>query len=51
VDEVRNITFPTWEEVKMASVVVVFLVAVFMLFVGVADFVVSGLLKLILGIF
>ena len=48
--EIKNIKFPTWQEVKMTSIVIVLILIVMMSFIGVADFFISKLIKMLLGI-
>ncbi len=48
--EVKNITFPSRQDVRVTSVVVVFMTILFMIFISCADFVISRLIKILLGI-
>ena len=48
--EVKNITFPNRQDVRITSVIVVFMTIIFMLFISCADFVISRLIKILLGI-
>ncbi|MDR3078439.1 MAG: preprotein translocase subunit SecE [Rickettsiales bacterium] len=48
--EAKNITFPTRQDVKITSAVIVVLIGIFMVFVSSADFVISRLVKFFFGI-
>ena len=48
--EVKNITFPTKQDTRITSIVVVFITVLFMLFISFSDFVISRLIKILLGI-
>ncbi|MDR1494968.1 MAG: preprotein translocase subunit SecE [Rickettsiales bacterium] len=47
--EAKNITFPTRQDVKITSFVIVVLTGIFMVFISCADFVISKLIKLFFG--
>jgi preprotein translocase SecE subunit len=48
--EMKNVEFSNWQEVKFVAIVIVVIIAVMMLFVGFADFIVSKLIKALLGV-
>lgn len=48
--EVKNVNFPTKDDVKTTSIVIVVIVFVFSVFLGIADFFISKLIKMLLGI-
>lgn len=48
--EAKNITFPTKNDVKTTSIVIMVLVLIFSIFLGSADFIISKLIKILLGI-
>jgi preprotein translocase SecE subunit len=48
--EAKNIKFPTRQDVRITSVVIILLVAIFMTFVSFSDFVISRLVKFFFGI-
>ena len=50
IKEVGNVKFPTMQDVKMTSLIVLFLVLVFVLFISFADFFIAKILKFLLGI-
>lgn len=50
VREARNIKFPTRQDVRITSVVIVVMIAIFMMFVSTSDFVISRLIRLFFGI-
>jgi preprotein translocase SecE subunit len=50
VRETRNITFPTRQDVRVTSVIIVIMIGIFMIFVSCADFVISKLVKFFFGI-
>ncbi|MDR2760327.1 MAG: preprotein translocase subunit SecE [Rickettsiales bacterium] len=50
VRELKNVKFPTEQEVKVTALAIAFVLAIAMTFVGVADFVISRLVKNLLGI-
>ena len=48
--EVRNVNFPTRDDVKTTSIVIMIVVFIFSIFLGSADFIISRLIKTLLGI-
>jgi preprotein translocase SecE subunit len=50
VKELGNVKFPDKDEVKLTTVVIVLILIVMMIFIGFADFVISKLIKALLGI-
>ena len=50
IKETKNIKFPTKQEVKITAVVGVILLIVMMIFIGVADLIISKFIKTLLGI-
>lgn len=48
--EVKNITFPTKQDVEVTSLIIIVIVLIFMFFIGSTDFVISKLIKMLLGI-
>lgn len=48
--ELKNVTFPTGQDVKMTSVVIVIILIIVMIVVGFSDFLISKIIKTILGI-
>jgi preprotein translocase SecE subunit len=48
--EVKSINFPTGRSVKIISFVVLVIVLISMFFIGFADFLISKLIKILLGI-
>ncbi|MBR2140767.1 MAG: preprotein translocase subunit SecE [Rickettsiales bacterium] len=49
--EVGNVTFPTKDDVKLTSLVVLILVLVFVIFISFTDFFIAKLTKILLGIY
>lgn len=50
VKEVKNVNFPVKEDVKTTSIVIMVVVFIFSIFLGSADFIISKLIKILLGI-
>ncbi|MDR2077733.1 MAG: preprotein translocase subunit SecE [Rickettsiales bacterium] len=48
--EAKNIKFPTRQDVRITSAVILVLVAIFMIFVSFSDFVISRVVKFFFGI-
>jgi preprotein translocase subunit SecE len=48
--ELGNVKFPGKEEVKLTTVVIVLILIVMVIFIGLADLVISKLIKTLLGI-
>jgi preprotein translocase SecE subunit len=48
--ELRNIKFPGRQEVKLTAIVICIVLFIVVIFVGCADFVISKLIKTLLGI-
>ncbi|MDR1499114.1 MAG: preprotein translocase subunit SecE [Rickettsiales bacterium] len=50
VREVRNVSFPTKQDIELTSIVILIIVLVSMVFIGFVDFIISKLIKTLLGI-
>jgi preprotein translocase SecE subunit len=50
VRELKNVKFPTEQDVKATALAIAFVLAIAMLFIGTADFIISRLVKILLGI-
>lgn len=48
--ESKNISFPTRQDVRITSIVVVFMIMILMIFISFADFLISKLIRILLGI-
>lgn len=49
--EVGNVKFPTKDDVKMTSLIVLILILVFVTFISFTDFFIAKLIKFLLGIY
>jgi preprotein translocase SecE subunit len=50
VRELGSVKFPTKDEVKLTTIVIVIILIIMMIFVGFADFIISKIIKTLLGI-
>jgi preprotein translocase SecE subunit len=50
VKELGNVKFPAKDEVKLTAIAIVLILIVMMIFIGFADFIISKLIKTLLGI-
>ena len=51
IKEVGNVKFPTMQDVKITSLIVLILVLVFVVFISFTDFFIAKIIKFLLGIY